>query len=243
VPGLVELDDVHMSFGHVVVADGLSLSLAAGETLGVVGPNGAGKTSMLNLITGDLRPNRGRILLDGAEISRLPVHVRARLGIGRTYQVPQPFGAMSVFENVLVGATYSGHARHGGDAVGAAVEALARTDLLRQANVPAARLTLLDRKRLELARALATQPRVLLLDEIAGGLTEPEVERLVATIRDVRATGVAIIWIEHVVSALLSLVDRLIATNIGRILADGEPRAVMASREVQSVYLGAEVVE
>ena len=240
--GLVELDDVHMSFGNVVVADGLSLSLAPGETLGVVGPNGAGKTSMLNLISGDLRPIRGRILLDGAEISRLPVHARARLGIGRTYQVPQPFGAMTVFENVLVGATYSGHGPIDGDPVDVAVDALARTDLLRHANLPAARLPLLDRKRLELARALATKPRVLLLDEIAGGLTEPEVERLVGTIRDVRAAGVAIIWIEHLVSALLSVVDRLIATNLGRILADGEPRAVMASREVQSVYLGGEVI-
>ena len=240
--GLVELDDVHMAFGKVVVADGLSLSLAGGEILGVVGPNGAGKTSMLNLISGDLRPSRGRILLDGADISQLPVHERARLGIGRTYQVPRPFGGMTVFENVLVGATYSGHARHEGDPEGIAVEALSRTDLLRQANLPAARLPLLDRKRLELARALATKPRVLLLDEIAGGLTEPEVERLVGTIRDVRAAGVAIIWIEHLVSALLSVVDRLIATNLGRILADGEPRAVMASREVQSVYLG-EVIE
>jgi branched-chain amino acid transport system ATP-binding protein len=242
VGGLVELDDVHMAFGNVVVADGLTLSLAPGETLGVVGPNGAGKTSMLNLITGDLQPDRGRILLDGVDVSRLPVHARARLGIGRTYQVPQPFGAMSVFENVLLGATYSGHARHDGDPVGVAVDALTRTDLLRQANVPAARLPLLDRKRLELARALATTPRVLLLDEIAGGLTEPEVERLVATIRDVRTAGVAIIWIEHLVSALLSAVDRLIATNMGRILADGKPRAVMASREVQSVYLGGEVI-
>jgi branched-chain amino acid transport system ATP-binding protein len=149
---------------------------------------------------------------------------------------------MSVFENVLVGATYSGHLRHHDDAVGASVEALRQTNLLGKANVRAARLPLLDRKRLELARALATKPRLLLLDEIAGGLTEPEVERLVGTIRDVRAAGVAIIWIEHIVSALLSVVDRLIATNIGRILADGEPRAVMASREVQSVYLGSEVI-
>jgi branched-chain amino acid transport system ATP-binding protein len=238
VAGLIELDDVHMAFGNVIVADGLSLSLARGEILGVVGPNGAGKTSMLNLISGDLRPNRGRILLDGADISQLAVHARSRLGIGRTYQVPLPFDGMTVFENVLVGATFAGRGRHDGDPAGIAVEVLARTELLRHANLPAARLPLLDRKRLELARALATRPRVLLLDEIAGGLTEPEVERLIGTIRDVRATDVAIIWIEHLVSALLSVVDRLIATNLGRILADGEPRAVMSSREVQSVYLG-----
>ena len=240
--GLVELDDVRMSFGKVVVADGLSLSLAPGETLGVVGPNGAGKTSMLNLITGNLTPSRGRVLLDGADVTNLPVHARARLGIGRTYQVPQPFGGMSVFENVLVGATYAGQSRHSDNAVEAAVEALRRTDLIGRANVPAGRLTLLDRKRLELARALAIAPRVLLLDEIAGGLTEPEVERLVGTIRDIRGGGLGIIWIEHIVSALLSVVDRLVATNLGRILADGEPRAVMASREVQTVYLGAEVI-
>ena len=240
--GLLELDDVRMSFGKVVVADELSLSLAPGETLGVVGPNGAGKTSMLNLITGNLVPSRGRVLLDGADVTRLPVHARARLGIGRTYQVPQPFGGMSVFENVLVGAMYAGRSRAGADAVAAAVDALRMTDLVGRANVPAGRLTLLDRKRLELARALAIGPRVLLLDEIAGGLTEPEVERLVGTIRDLRGGGMAILWIEHLVSALLSVVDRLVATNLGRILADGEPRAVMASREVQSVYLGAEVI-
>lgn len=241
-PGLLELDDVRMAFGSVVVADRLSFSIEAGETIGVVGPNGAGKTSMLNLITGNLVPSRGRILLDGADVTRHPVHVRARLGIGRTYQVPQPFGALSVFENVLVGAGHAGRDRVPGDPVRAAVDALARTDLLPRANVGAARLPLLDRKRLELARALAINPRVLLLDEIAGGLTEPEVERLVGTIRDIRSGGVAIIWIEHLVSALLSVVDRLIATNVGRILADGEPRTVMASREVQSVYLGSEVI-
>jgi branched-chain amino acid transport system ATP-binding protein len=242
VTGLLELDDVRMSFGRVVVADGLSLSLAPGETLGVVGPNGAGKTSMLNLITGNLIPSGGRILLDGADVTRLPVHARARLGIGRTHQVPQPFGGMSVFENVLIGATFASKAGRGGDPVVGAVDALRRTDLVSRANLPAGRLTLLDRKRLELARALATGPRVLLLDEIAGGLTEPEVERLVGTIRDLPGGGLGIIWIEHLVSALLSVVDRLIATNLGRVLADGEPRAVMASREVQTVYLGAEVI-
>jgi branched-chain amino acid transport system ATP-binding protein len=242
VPGLLELVGVDMSFGKVVVADGLSLVLASGETVGVVGPNGAGKTSMLNLITGNLIPSRGKILLDGTDVTRLPVHDRARLGIGRTHQVPQPFGGMSVFENVLIGALYAGRSRASDDPVEAAVDALRRTELVNRANVPAGRLPLLDRKRLELARALAIGPRVLLLDEIAGGLTEPEVERLVGTIREVRGEGIGTIWIEHIVSALLSVVDRLVAINVGRILADGEPRAVMASREVQTVYLGAEVI-
>jgi branched-chain amino acid transport system ATP-binding protein len=240
---LLELEVVRKAFGRVVVADDLSLALAPGETLGIVGPNGAGKTSLLNLITGDIAPDRGRVVLDAADITRLPVHARARLGIGRTYQIPRPLGRMTVFENVVLGATYAGAGRHDGtDPMATGVEALERTELLSRANVMAGSLPLLDRKRLELARALATRPRLLLLDEIAGGLTEPEVERLVGTIRDLRGAGIGIIWIEHLVSALLSVVDRLIATNLGRILADGEPRAVMASRDVQTVYLGAEAI-
>lgn len=240
---LLELEVVRKAFGSVVVADDLSLSLAPGETLGIVGPNGAGKTSLLNLITGDLAPDRGRVVLDATDITALPVHARARLGIGRTYQIPRPLNGMTVFENVVLGATYAAGGRHdGADPLAASVEALERTELMARANVRAGTLPLLDRKRLELARALATRPRLLLLDEIAGGLTEPEVERLVGTIRDIRGAGIGIIWIEHLVSALLSVVDRLVATNLGRILADGEPRAVMASREVQTVYLGAEVI-
>ncbi len=234
---LLELDHVAKAFGTVVVADDLSYTLSEGEILGVVGPNGAGKTSMLNLITGSLQPDRGRILLDGQDITAMPVHVRARAGIGRTHQVPRPFGSMTVFENVLIGASFAG-GRTGADPHRASVAALARTDLLAHANTPAGALTLLDRKRLELARALAIGPRLLLLDEIAGGLTEPEVQALIATIRALRGEGLGIVWIEHIVQALVSVVDRLIATDYGRMLAEGPPKAVMASPEVQTVYLG-----
>jgi branched-chain amino acid transport system ATP-binding protein len=236
---LLELEGLRRAFGSVVVADDLSLLLAPGETLGIVGPNGAGKTSVLNLITGALRADSGRILLDGVDITRQAAHERARSGIGRTYQVPRPFGGMTVFENVLLGATYAAGSREGArDPAIAAIEALERTDLLERANAVAGRLPLLDRKRLELARALATRPRLLLLDEIAGGLTEAEVVDLVETIRRLHGEGVTIVWIEHIVHALVSVVDRLIAMSFGRKLAEGEPRAVLADPAVQAVYLG-----
>ena len=240
---LLELEGIHKAFGRVVVADDLSFSLARGETLGVVGPNGAGKTSVLNLITGNLPLDRGRILLDGADISRVASHDRARLGIARTFQIPLPFAGLTVFENVLLAATYAGARRpEGGDSTSISSDALERTQLLPRANVMAESLPLLDRKRLELARALAARPRLLLLDEIAGGLSEPEVDALTDTIRGLKADGLTILWIEHIVEALLSVVDRLIAMDVGRKLAEGAPREVLARTEVQAVYLGQEAM-
>jgi branched-chain amino acid transport system ATP-binding protein len=241
---LLEIDAVSKAFGRVVVADSLTFAVAQGETLGIVGPNGAGKTSLLDLIGGDLSPASGRIRLDGRDVTDVPAHLRARLGIGRTYQIPRPFGGMTVFENVLLGATFatgSGN-RSSHDPTEAAVAALVRTHLIDRANLPAGALPLLDRKRLELARALATAPRLLLLDEIAGGLTEHEVADLVETIKRLRAEGVTIVWIEHVVPALMAVVDRLIAMSAGRALKDGAPTEVMADPIVQAEYLGAEVV-
>ena len=236
---LLELEHVHKSFGSVVVADGLSVRVAPGETLGIVGPNGAGKTSVLNLITGHLAPDEGRIRLEGRDITRLPTHMRARLGIGRTYQIPRPFGGMSVLENVLLGALYAGRGRADGrDGAAVAVAALEVTGLIERANIMADALPLLDRKRLELARALAIGPRLLLLDEIAGGLTEAEVDRLVGTIRLLKNEGITIVWIEHIVAALLSLVDRMIAMVDGSILAEGDPTTVIAHPAVHAVYLG-----
>jgi branched-chain amino acid transport system ATP-binding protein len=238
---LLELDDISRSFGRVVVADHLSLSLDAGEALGIVGPNGAGKTSMLNLVSGNLSPDSGRIVMDGRDVTRVGADRRARLGIGRTYQIPRPFGGLTVFENVLLAASFAGAQRHGGDPTTASVAALESIGMLPVANTISGTLPLLDRKRLELARALATRPRLLLLDEIAGGLTEHEVPVLVATILRLRADGVTIMWIEHVVHALLSVVDRLVAIDFGRKLAEGEPREVMASPDVQAVYMGTDV--
>jgi branched-chain amino acid transport system ATP-binding protein len=233
---LVELDGVSKAYGALTVIDDLSVALEDGEALGVVGPNGAGKTTMLHLVAGQLRPDRGRVRFDGRDVTTLPARRRCQLGIARTSQVPQPFTGLTVYENVLVGATFG---RGGeGEATGACVAAIKAAGLLGLANVLAGRLTLLQRKQLELARALATAPRVLLLDEIAGGLTDAEVRELVATVRRLRAGGVSVIWIEHIVHALLSVVDRIVAINFGRKLIEGEPRAVMASPEVRDVYLG-----
>jgi branched-chain amino acid transport system ATP-binding protein len=236
---LVELRDVSKSFGSVRAIEKVSLGLGEGEALGVVGPNGAGKTTLLSVIGGSLRADRGQVLFDGTDITRLPGHDHCRAGIARTFQIPRPFAGLTAYENVLVGATYGRGDR--GAAHDACVWALERVGLLRRANSLAASLTLLERKRLELARALATRPRVLLLDEIAGGLTEPEVNQLVATVEDLRRQGLSIVWIEHIVHALLRVVDRLVALAAGRTLIEGDPRAVIASAELRDVYLGSEL--
>jgi branched-chain amino acid transport system ATP-binding protein len=249
---VLELDGLSKSFGALKVIDDLHVHLDEGEALGVVGPNGAGKTTMLHLAAGQLRPDAGRVRLAGQDVTGLPARARCQLGLARTFQVPQPFSGMTVYENVLVGATFGAGGRGGAslaprrvahpDAHRASLEALELAGLTADANRLAGSLTLLERKRLELARALATGPRVLLLDEVAGGLTEPEVHQLVATIRRVRQAGVSIVWIEHIVHALLSVADRIVAINFGRKLIEGDPRTVMASPEVRDVYLGVEAV-
>ena len=239
-PALVELHDVSKSFGSVNAIYRVSLQLEEGEALGIVGPNGAGKTTLLNIIGGSLRPDDGRVLLEGRDITRLPGHRHVRNGIARTFQVPRPFTGLTAFENVLVGATY-GRAERDRNAQQACIEALELAGLIAKANDLAGSLTLLERKRLELARVLVTRPRVLLLDEVAGGLTDPEVNELVETVRSLRAQGISIVWIEHIVHALLSVVDRLVALAAGRKLIEGEPQTVIESPELRGVYLGTEL--
>ena len=237
---LVELRGVSKAFGSFQALEDVSLSLAEGEALGIVGPNGAGKTTLLNVLSGTLRVDEGRIEFAGQDITTLSAHRRARVGIGRTYQIPRPFGGLTAYENVLVACTF-GRSPRAHDAERDCLAALERAGLRERANTPAGSLTLLQRKRLELARALATAPRVLLVDEVAGGLTEPEVHELVATIKQVRAEGVAIVWIEHIVHALLSVVDRLLCLVGGRTLLEGVPSEVMADPTLQDVYLGREL--
>lgn len=234
---MLELKAVSKAFGGITVADRIDLTIAPGEALGIIGPNGAGKSSLLNLITGMIRPDHGTILFDGNDITRAAPEERSRAGIGRLFQIPQPFDSLTVFENLLVAAMFGGHLAEG-EAVQHCGEVLARTGLDTHANQPAGALRLLDRKRLEMARAMATRPRLLLLDEIAGGLTEAECHSLVATIRAVSASGVSIVWIEHVVHALLAVVERLIALDFGRVVMEGEPGAVMQSEIVQTIYMG-----
>jgi branched-chain amino acid transport system ATP-binding protein len=234
---LLELDRVSKSFGAVRATDSLSLTVEAGEALAVIGPNGAGKSTMFNLITGDLAPSSGHIVFAGAEITGLAPHARSRLGIGRSYQIPHPFANMTVFENLLVGAIF-GARQTEREACGHCAEVLELTGLIARANETAGRLTLLQRKRLELARALALRPKLLLLDEIGGGLSEPECRELVETIRAIHARGTTIVWIEHVVHALVSVASRLVMMNFGQILAEGAPQAVMADARVREVYMG-----
>ena len=237
---LLELQWANKSFGSVRVIQDLSFEAAQGEALGVVGPNGAGKTTMMSLVAGTLPLDSGTVLFDGRDVTRTPAHRRCHEGIARTHQVPQPFEGLTVFENVLVGARFGGGAD--GDAPRVAARHVARVGLWHKANASAGTLTLLERKRLELARALATAPRLLLLDEIGGGLTEAELTELVEMIRGLRAGGLTIVWIEHIVHALVSMVDRMIAIDFGRMLIEGPPADVMASREVQAVYMGVEDV-
>ena len=236
-PVLLELAAVSKSYGALKATDNLSLAVAEGEALGVIGPNGAGKSTMFNLVTGDVASDAGRVIFAGTDITALPAHARSRLGIGRSYQIPQPFTNMTVFENLLVGAIFGGRQRER-ESYERCAQVLEMTELISRANAPARTLTLLQRKRLELARALALNPKLLLLDEIAGGLTEHETHALIDTIRAIHARGTTIVWIEHIVHALVSIASRLVVMNFGQKLADGPPQTVIADARVKEVYMG-----
>jgi branched-chain amino acid transport system ATP-binding protein len=236
-PTILAFEKVSKRFGAVVVAQGIDLALAEGEALGIIGPNGAGKTTLFGIASGTVQPDAGRVVLAGADITRLVPERRCRMGIGRSFQIPQPFNGMTVFENLVVAAAFGGG--HGAREVyPRCVELLEQCALADKANRRAGTLTLLDRKRLELARALATEPRVLLLDEVAGGLTEHECVALVDLIRNIRGLGVSIIWIEHVVHALIAIVDRLVVLHGGRLIGEGDPKTVINSSAVREVYMG-----
>jgi branched-chain amino acid transport system ATP-binding protein len=237
---LLAVRDVHQQFGALKVLTGVSLAVPRGQAVGVVGPNGAGKSTLLDIVAGGRRPDGGRIYLGGTDVTAIPAGRRTRLGLGRTYQVPRPFPALTVFENALVAALRGAGLRRRA-AYQVAYGALERTGLAAKANTPARQLTLLERKRLELARALATEPSVLLLDEIAGGLTEPETDALVGTIRSVHAAGVTIVWVEHIMRALTQVVQRAVCLADGRLLFDGTPEEMLSDQHVRRAYLGGAV--
>jgi branched-chain amino acid transport system ATP-binding protein len=228
---------IHKRFGALVVLDGVDFSVHPGEAVGIVGPNGAGKTTLLGVLVGALEPSSGSVHFQGADVTVMPASERCRKGIVRTHQIPRPFSGMTVFENVFAAASNGGgFARN--EAYGRSIDSLTLCGMLAIANRRAEQLGLLDRKRLELARALATNPVVLLLDEIGGGLTDREAADLVETIRELRRRGIAIVWIEHIVHVLLQVAERLICMDAGRIIADGDPRNVMADQVVIEAYLG-----
>jgi branched-chain amino acid transport system ATP-binding protein len=234
---ILSLNNLTKSFGSLKAVDGVALEVDGGEALGIIGPNGAGKSTLFNLITGLQKPDTGSVYLDGEDITHAPPRARCIAGIGRSFQIPQPFENLTVFENLLVAAIH-GRQQREAHVVDPCGDILERTGLIGSANRRAGTLNLLGRKRLELARALASAPRLLLLDEIAGGLTEAECAELVQLIQHIQKSGVAIVWIEHIVHALLAVVSRLMVLNFGRKIAEGEPRTVMASHEVREIYMG-----
>ncbi|WP_424971775.1 ABC transporter ATP-binding protein [Dinoroseobacter sp. S76] len=235
---MLSLSNLNKAYGAVVIAEDLSLEVPRGQALGILGPNGAGKTSLFNLIVGTVPVDGGRMTLEGAEITAMPAADRCHLGIARSYQVPHPFVGMTVYENCLTAACFGGGLREA-EAATHCVEVLQLCGLAVKGDSLAGDLTLLERKRLELARALASRPKLLLLDEIAGGLTEPECDALVETIRTIRATGVTIVWIEHVLHALTEVADRAILLSGGHILADATPGEIMDDPVVREIYMGA----
>jgi branched-chain amino acid transport system ATP-binding protein len=234
---ILEANGVGQRFGALIVLDGVDFSLRNDEAVGIVGPNGAGKTTLLNVLAGSLRPSAGRVRFRGDDVTRLGAARRCRLGVARAHQVPRPFTGMTVFENVFVGAAAGAGGRKS-SAYARTIEALELCGLVELANRRAESLGLLHRKRLELARSLATDPAVLLLDEIGAGLTDAEAEQLLATISGLRRRGVAIVWIEHIVHVLVRAIDRLVCFDAGRVIADGEPQAVMGSAAVIDAFLG-----
>ena len=237
---ILEARSLSKHFGGLAAVDDLSFEVRPGEIFAIIGPNGAGKTTTLNLISGLLAPTSGGLRLDGHEIGGLDTFERTHLGLGRAFQVVQPFPEMSVRENVLVGALFGtpGLSRAEGEA--RADEALARTGLSALADAPAEDLTLLQEKRLEIARALATDPKLLLLDEVMAGLRPAEAREAVALVHAVRDAGVTVVFIEHVMPVVRDLADRVLVMNYGKRLAQGSYAEVTADERVIEAYLGRE---
>ena len=238
---ILEVRDAVKRYGPKIVVDGVSFDVAEGELLGVIGPNGAGKTTLFNVIDGATPCDGGSVRLEGAEITGLAPYRRARMGIGRAYQVPRPFSGLSVFENVLVGAF-----NHPGASTASArrrtLEVLDEVGLADKRAVAAGVLPLLDRKRLELAKAMSVGGKALLLDEIAGGLTDHEVFALVEIVKRLKH-GRAVLWIEHIAHALKEAADRILVLHFGVKLIEDTPAIVMADPKVQEIYLGISVDE
>lgn len=234
---ILQVHSLSKSFGAIQVANNLSFSVNEGEILGIIGPNGAGKTTLFGMLSGHIDPSNGQILFQGEDISGSPTHERARKGIARTYQIPRPFGQMTVFDNLRVAAIFAG-GLSGLEATEWIERTLATTGLSRFSDSLAGKLPLLVRKRHELARALAMRPKLLLIDEVSAGLTEQEVTEFIEIVKRIRNMGVTIIWIEHVIRTMVSATDRLMALANGEVLAIGIPKTVINLPEVKRVYLG-----
>jgi branched-chain amino acid transport system ATP-binding protein len=237
---LLELKGVTKRFGGVAALNGVTASVAKGEILGIIGPNGAGKTTLLNCVSGVYKPEVGEILWRGSSIKGMRPHRVARLGIGRTFQIVKPFGSMTVRENAAVGALFgSVEARRGPkEAFKDADRVLELVGLRAKADLEVTSLTIPDRKRLEVARAVATQPKLLLLDEVMAGLNSVEVDEALEMVRAVHATGVTVVLIEHVMRVIVGVCTRAVVLDFGQVLAEGEPEVVLRDERVIQAYLG-----
>jgi branched-chain amino acid transport system ATP-binding protein len=236
----LELRGVTKRFGGVAAVDGVSFEVAKGDIVGIIGPNGAGKTTLLNCISGTQRLDRGDIRLNGSSIAGISPHRVARLGVGRTFQIVKPFGSMTVRENAAIGALFgSAQARRGvAGAFALADEVLEMVGLRTKADHPVSALTIPDRKRLEVARAVAARPQLLLLDEVMAGLNNVEVDEALDMVRAVHATGVTVLLIEHVMRVIVGVCRRAIVLDFGHVLAQGEPEVVLRDERVIQAYLG-----
>ena len=234
---MIEFQDVSSGYDRIKILDNLSFEVFEGEVFGVIGPNGCGKTTMLNTLVGLVTRSSGKIIFDGRDISELPPFERCKKGIGRTFQVPRPFDKMSTLENVLVAAVHgAGMTKRAGAEF--SEEILERVGLMDKADLKAGSLTLLDRKRLEIARALGSKPKLLLLDEVAAGLTEVEVQQVMELVAALKSENLTIIWIEHILDTMLHATDRLMCMSEGKNVILGEPEEVINSDIVQELYLG-----
>ncbi len=234
---ILEFKNIDAGYGRTRILNDLSFAAQEGQILGVIGPNGSGKSTMFNTVIGSARTTRGSIFYDSIDITRLAPHVRCKMGIGRTYQIPRPFEKLSVYENVLVAALHgAGMSEREGKT--AALEALKLTGLYEIREVPSGELPLLDRKRLEVARAIGTAPKLLLLDEVAAGLTESEVKEVISIVSTLKNEGYSIIWIEHIIDAMMNSTDRLMCMAEGSNVICGLPGDVIGSSIVEQLYLG-----
>ena len=234
---ILTVENLGISFGSNHVLKDINFTLGEGEVLGVIGPNGAGKTVMLNILTGILKPTKGTIRFQDKEISHEGVTERCRGDIGRTFQVPRPFEQMTVFENIMVGGVF-GAGMSEAEAKKKALEVAKIIKLDNKLDLFAGKLGLLDRKRLEIGRALATEPKILLLDEVGGGLTESEVGLIIDLVKTIKKQGVSVIWIEHIIRTMLEGTDRVMLVADGVDVITGKPLDVMNSAEVKKVYMG-----
>jgi len=238
---LLKIGSLSKHFGGFTALDQVSVDVGRGERFGLIGPNGSGKTTLINCISGALQNDQGSILFDGAEISRMPAYKRTRLGIARSFQIPRPFGSMSVLENLIVPLEYVAHSGslHPADTRGEAMEILKGMGLADKADTLSSSLSQVELRKMELARAMAARPRLLISDEAMAGLSSNEVSEVLEILFKLNASGITIIMIEHIMQAVMKFSQRILCLDAGRIICEGSPEKVVANPDVQRAYLGA----